>query len=53
MAISKDVYLKLREQFWDVASWALWTRPRRSATDNVGDLSVFDRHDLIDKLNGD
>ena len=53
MAISKDVYMQLREQFWDVASWALWTRPRKSATDNVGDLSVFESPDLIDKLNGD
>ena len=53
MAISKEVYSQLRKQFWDVASWALWTPPKYGATDNVGDLSVFDASDLCNKLNGD
>lgn len=51
MAISKEVYSQLQEQFWDVASWTIWIPPRYGTKDNMGDLSVFDSPDLLDKLN--
>ena len=51
MAISKEVYSQLRDRFWDVASWAIWTPPKYRVKDNMGDLSVFNSPDLLDKLN--
>lgn len=49
--ISKDNYNELRKKYWDVASWALWKEPGARPKSNVGDLSVFDDPELLQKIN--
>ena len=50
--INKQSYNDLLKKFWDVASWAIWMKPERNRPkSNVGNLSVFDDPDLLEKIN--
>lgn len=48
--MEKETYQALKQQFGEYASWALWqpsTSDNKRA--NIGDMSVFDDPDLLDK----
>jgi hypothetical protein len=50
--INQQNYNELLEKFWDVASWALWSQPTGDRPkSNVGNLSVFNAPDLLEKIN--
>ena len=50
--ITTNNYIKLRDQFWDVASWAVWDPQTSNAPkSNVGSLKCFNDPNLLDKLN--
>ena len=50
--ISQQNYNELLEKFWDVASWAMWSKPTDNRPkSNVGNLSVFNDPDLLEKIN--
>ena len=51
--ISAESYEKLRKKYWDVASWTIWSQPETLPKSNMGDLSVFEDSDLLQKLNED
>ncbi len=50
MSISKENYEKLKVQFGDVASWAIWKEPGTTPTSNTSDLTVFDALDILNTL---
>ncbi len=49
--ICKENYELLREKYWDVASWAIWAPCLGAPKSNMGNLSVFDAPDILEKLN--
>lgn len=50
--ICRENYNELLKRFGNVASWAMWMEQTgASPKSNVGDLSVFDDPNLLDKLN--
>ncbi|MBQ7133830.1 MAG: hypothetical protein IJO20_04975 [Ruminococcus sp.] len=49
--ISKESYDKLKKYYWDVASWTIWLSPNGKPKSRMGDMSVFDDPDLLNKLN--
>lgn len=51
--IDKKVYDKLEEEYKDVASWAVWTPIDVLPTSNTGDMTVFDKPDLLDIIHND
>lgn len=48
--INIDAYAKLREKYWDVASWAIWAPCAGAPKSNIGNLSVFEDSKLLEKL---
>ena len=49
--ISQYNYDFLKNHFGNVASWAIWREPGETPKSNMGDLSIFDDPDLLEKLN--
>ena len=51
--ITKKQYETMKEEFGNVSSWAVWSPQIDTPKSGVGDLSVFERKDLLDILNPD
>lgn len=52
--MKKETYTSLKQQFGSYASWALWQPPTSdSKRANIGDMSVFDRPDILDVIHTD
>ena len=49
--IGIEEYKELREKYWDVASWTIWSPAGERPKSNIGDLSVFNDPDLLQKIN--
>lgn len=49
--ITRQNYDALRARFGSIASWAVWREQGETPKSNMGDLSVFDDPDLLNKLN--
>jgi len=51
--MKKETYEKLKKQFGEYASWALYQEPNadsKKRASNVGDMSIFQQDGLLDKL---
>lgn len=44
-------YEELKEKYWDVASWTMWSQPTDRPKSRMGDLSVFNDSELLNKIN--
>ena len=56
MPIERDRFQRIREKYWNVASWAVWAEEGATSKSNVGVLSVLDPSSnpvLLDELNPD
>ena len=50
--IDKANYLKLKEEFSGVASWAIWDYPIDGAPkSNMRSVSMLEREDILESLN--
>lgn len=49
--VSIEVFEKLKNEYGDAASWAIWSKVGKTPKSNIGDLSVFDDPKLLNKLN--
>lgn len=51
--ITQNQYERLKTEFGDVASWAIWMaqKPDGKAKSNISDLSIFDSKDILELLN--
>lgn len=50
--INQSNYNELKERYWNVSSWTIWSQPIDSQPkSNMGSLDVFDDPDLLNKLN--
>ena len=50
-AISENNYLKLKEKFGHLASWAIWKMPEGTPKSNTSDLTAFNDKQILSKLN--
>ncbi len=51
--ITKDQYETMKSEFGMISSWAIWAPEVNTPKSGVGDLSVFERSDLLEVLNPD
>ena len=49
--ISREQYELLKSEFGTVSSWAVWAPQRDTVKSGTGDLSVFERKDILEVLN--
>lgn len=49
--ISKKQYELLKSEFGTVSSWAVWAPQRDTVKSGTGDLSVFDKENILEVLN--
>ena len=50
--IAKTNYLKLKDEFGNVASWAIWEQPiGRLPKSNMRTVSMLDNEDILESLN--
>lgn len=53
MAISSEKFERIRDSFGMHTSWAVWSPVGATPRSNVGDLSIFDDKNILEKLNPD
>lgn len=49
--ISNECYETMKKNYGKVASWAVWAEQGATPKSNVGDLSVFERSDILNIIN--